>query len=220
MVKTVNKTISTLSILVDIESKDFSSQSYSSQKTTSVDSRYQESDPDLSIREYFLASQVQRAKQRKRVFQTIQSWQSVLAILIWSKKRGIADAYEGAVDLLAECTEVHLFQETARYLEASNLLASRSETQSLSNLDDFWEVLIQGVACAAAIPVQERFNLILKLFPSSQRRAIKAAIIDALVILSDEMNIPPIRNSLGRFTSVREPDLYIRNYAEEALKNL
>lgn len=212
MVKTINKTIST-----DVESRDFSSQSY---KTTSIDSRYQESDPDLLIREYFLASPSQRAKQRNLVFQMIQSWQSVLLILIWSKRKSIADAYEGAVNLLAECTEIHLFQETARYLEASSLLASCSKNQTLSNLDDFWEVLIQGSACASAIPVQERLHFIQKLFLSSQRRAVKAAIIDALVILSDEINIPLVKNLLGRFTSEYESDIYVRNYAEEALKNL
>jgi hypothetical protein len=56
-------------------------------KTTSVDSRYLNSDPDFLIREYFLASPPERAKLRKLVFRNIKSWQSILAILRWSRRK-------------------------------------------------------------------------------------------------------------------------------------
>lgn len=192
----------------------------SSLKTTSVDSRY--SDPDLLIREYFLSSSAQRAKLRKLIFQKIKSWQSVLAILAWSRRKEVSDAYEGAVDLLAECTDIYFLQSAAQYLEATSLLwgSSSSNIGNWSSLDDFWEVLIKGIACAYKIPAQERFKVILNLFPVSNRRSMKAAIIDALVILSDEMDSQTIQNSISRFASVHEPDLYIRNYADEALQEL
>lgn len=192
----------------------------SSLKTTSVDSRYR--DPDLLIREYFRSSSAQRAKLRKLIFKKIKSWQSVLAILAWSRRKEVSDAYDGAVDLLAECTDIYLLQNAAQYLESASLLwgASSSNIGDWSSLDDFWEVLIKGIACTYKTPAQERFQLILNLFSVSNRRSMKAAIIDALVILSDEIDSQAIQNALSRFASLHEPDLYIRNYADEALQEL
>lgn len=215
MARTVDKTAS-----IAKESKDLSPQTGNSLKTTSIGSRY--SDPDLLIREYFLSPHAQRAKLRKLVFQNIKSWKSVLAILAWSKRKEVFDAYDGAVDLLAECTDISLLQSAAQYLETTRFLASSSSSNASksSNLDEFWEVLIKGIACAYQIPSQERFIVILNLLPVSDRRIIKATIIDALVILADEMDIQPIQNSISRFASTHEPDLYIRNYAEEALQGL
>jgi hypothetical protein len=189
-------------------------------KTTSVDSRY--SDPDLLIREYFLSSSAQRAKLRKLIFKKIKSWQSVLAILAWSRRKEISDAYDGAVDLLAECTDIHLLQNATKYLESTSLLwgASSSNIASWSSLDDFWEVLIKGIACTYKIPAQERFKLILNLFSVSKRRSTKAVIIDALVILSDEIDSQTIQDAISLFSSPHEPDLYIRNYANEALQEI
>lgn len=122
--------------------------------------------------------------------------------------------------MLAECTDISLLQDAAQYLETASFLASSSNVSNSSNLDEFWEVLIKGIACAYQIPSQERFRVILNLITVSDRRIIKAAIIDALVILADEMDIQPIQNSISRFASTYEPDLYIRNYAEEALQGL
>ncbi|HBL57245.1 MAG TPA: hypothetical protein DDZ80_01320 [Cyanobacteria bacterium UBA8803] len=200
---------------------DFSTQATdSSLKTTSVDSRY--SDPDLLIREYFTSSSAQRAKLRKLIFQKIKLWQSVLAILAWSIRKEVSDAYDGAVDLLAECTDIYFLQSAAQYLESASLLwgASSSNIGNWSRLDDSWEVLIKGIACAYQIPAQERFKLILNIVQISNRRIIKAAIIDALVILSDEMDAQAIKNVISRFASLHEADYYIRNYAEEALQGL
>ncbi len=213
MVSAVEKTAS-----IGKEGKDLSPQTGNSLKTTSIGSRY--TDLDLLIREYFLSSPAQRAKSRKLVFQNIKSWKSVLAILAWSKRKEVSDAYDGTVDLLAECTDISLLQDAAQYLETASFLASSSNASNSSNLDEFWEVLIKGIACAYQIPSQERFRVILNLLTVSDRRIMKAAIIDALVILADEMDIQPIQNSISRFASTYEPDLYIRNYAEEALQGL
>lgn len=205
------------------ESKYESAQTSNLLKTTSVDFRYRSSDPDLLIREYFLSSPAQRAKLRKLVSQNISSWQSVLAILGWSRRKGVSDAYDGASDLLAECTNIDFLKDTAQYLEATSLLAS-SGANNFSNLEDLWEVLIKGTAYASQIPAKERFKVVLDLSQISNRRIVKAAIIDALVILADEladeMDIKLIRSSISHFSFIREPDLYIRNYAKEALQEL
>ncbi|MEH2104664.1 hypothetical protein [Nostoc sp.] len=214
MASIVEKTVS-----LTKESRDLLPQTGNSLKTTSVDYRYRYIDPDLLIREYFLSSSPQRAKLRKLVFQNINSWQSILAILMWSRRKEIFDAYDGASDLLAECADINLFKGAIQYLESANLLAT-SSASNLFNLDDFWEVLLKGIAYAYQIPAKERFNITLNLFPVSNRRIVKAAIIDTLVILGDEMDIEPIRNSISRFSSTHEPDSYIRNYAQEALDEI
>lgn len=215
MASTGNETVS-----LTKESQNLLPQAGNSLKTTSVDYRYRYSDPDLLIREYFLSSPPRRAKLRKLVFQNIKSWQSILAILKWSRRKEVSDAYDGASDLLAECTDINLLEGAIQYLKSAKLLATSSNPSNLFNFDDFWEVLVKGIAYASQIPAQERFQVILNLFPASNRRIFKAAIIDALVILADEMDIEPIRNSISRFSSTHESDLYIRNYAQEALHEI
>jgi hypothetical protein len=222
MVDTIEKIGSQKTVSKTKESKELTSQTT---KTTSVDSRYIYSDPayndpDLLIREYFLSSPAQRVKLRKLIFQNIKSWQSVLVILSWSRKKEISDAYDGASDLLAECTDISLLKDVINYLTATSLLISSSSTNKVSNLDAYWEVLIKGIAYAYGMLAQDRFQLILNLISVGTTRIFKAAIIDALVILADEIELETIKNSLGRFSSPDEPDLYIRDYAEEALQEV
>jgi hypothetical protein len=211
MVATIAKTVSKTK-----ESKELLLQTG---KTTSVDSRYLYSDPDFLIREYFLSSPVKRAKLRKLVFQNIKSWLSILAILSWSRRKEISHAYDGASDLLAECADISFLKDAIQYLETASILTS-SINSKLSSLDDLWEVLIKGIAYAYQIPVEDRYRVISNLFSASNTRIIKAAIIDALVILADEINIELIKNSLSQFSSPHEQDLYIRNYAEEAIQEI
>jgi hypothetical protein len=193
-------------------------------KTTSVDSRYLYSDPDSLIREYFLSSPATRAKLRRLVFQDIKSYQSILAILSWSRRKEVSDAYDAASDLLAECVDISFLKDAIQYLETVTLLTASSSGSKLSDLDDFWEVLIKGIAYAYQIPVKDRFQVLFSLFPISNTRIFKAAIIDALVILADEMDdemdIEQIKNSLEKFSTPHEQDLYIRHCAEEALQEI
>jgi hypothetical protein len=214
MVDIITKTVSKAK-----ESKELLPQTV---KTTSVDSRYLYSDPDFLIREYFLSPPAKRAELRKFTFQNIKSWQSVLAILGWSRRKEVSDAYDGASDLLAECVNINFLKDTIQYLETSALLTSSLKGGKLSNLDDCWEVLIKGIAHAYQISIRDRFQLLFSLFPTSNTRIFKAAIIDALVILADEdeMYIELLKNSLEKFSSPHEQDLYIRNYAEEALQEI
>ncbi len=212
MASTIDRTVS--------KTKSSTELPYQSIKTTSVDSLYTSSDPDLLIREYFLASHAQRAKLRKLVFQNTKSLSSILAILKWSRNKEVSDAYDGASDLLAECTDISLLQDAIQYLEAASLLISSSSNGKLSNLDDFWEVLLRGLSYSHQIPAKDRFQLILNLFAVSNTRIFKASIIDALIILSEGTDMEPIKDLLSRFSCSHEPDLYIRNYAEEALQEI
>jgi len=213
MLDTIAKTISKTK-----ESKELLPQTV---KTTSVDSRYLYIDPDLLIREYFLSSPPKRVRLRKLIFQNVKSWQSILAILSWSRRKEVSDAYDGASDLLAECVDISFLKNAVQYLEAASLLISSPMSGSkLSSLDDFWEVLIKGIAYAYQIPVKDRFQVISKLFSISNTRIFKTAIIDALIILADELDIELIKSSLGQFSSPHEQDLYISNYAEEALQEI
>jgi hypothetical protein len=136
-------------------------------KTTSVDSRYLYSDPDSLIREYFLSSPATRAKLRRLVFQDIKSYQSILAILSWSRRKEVSDAYDAASDLLAECVDISFLKDAIQYLETVTLLTASSSGSKLSDLDDFWEVLIKGIAYAYQIPVKDRFQVLFSLFPIS-----------------------------------------------------
>lgn len=185
-------------------------------KTTSVDSYY--IDPDLLIREYFLSSSTQRAKSRKRIARSVSSLKSVLAVLSWGISGKASDAYDGAVDLLAEVDNVDLLIATSKYLEATSELSGNSSKSHF--LESLWEILIKAIACAYQIPVEQRFKLILNLITVSNRRIFKATIIDALTIIADEMNTESIRNLIGRFASIYEADQYIRNYAQEALQDI
>ena len=143
---------------------------------------------------------------------------SVLAVLSWGISGKASDAYDGAVDLLAEVDNVDLLIATSKYMEAKGELSASSSNSNF--LDSLWEILIKAIACAYQIPVEQRFKLILNLITVSNRRIFKATIIDALTIVADEMNTEPIRNVIGRFASIYETDQYIRNYAQEALEDI
>ena len=198
-------------------------QSSSALKTTSIGAKY--SDLDLLIREYFLASPSQRAKLRKLIFQNLNSWQSILAILSWSQNREASDAYDGAVDLLAECRDINLFRDSMQYLDTVTTLATYDTSNGInkSNLSHSLEVLMKGIACAYKIPALERFIVIqnsLSTVKDTNKRNLKASFIDALLILSDEIDIRPIRVLIGHFVSDNESDEYIRDYANEALQEI
>lgn len=218
MVATIAKTVSKTKESTVSKTKESKELLLQTDKTTSVDSRYLYSDPDFLIREYFLSSPVKRAKLRKLVFQNIKSWLSILAILSWSRRKEVSDAYDGASDLLAECADISFLKDAIQYLETASILTSISS--QLSSLDDLWEVLIKGIAYAYQIPIEDRYEVISNLFSVSNTRIIKAAIIDALVILADEIDIELIKNSLSQFSSPNEQDLYIRKYAEEAIQEI
>jgi hypothetical protein len=180
-------------------------------------------DPDLLIKQYFLYSSEQRAKIRENIAINIKSLPSLIEVLKWGASNKAHDAYDGAVDLLAEINNIKLFNNGCKYLGATNQLWLASNRNMIFfALDSLWEILIKSIAYSYKIPSEERLRLLnnLVLIPPTNRRIFKAALIDAFVSLSDQYNNSYIKNIIQRFTSLDEKDQYIRSYAEEALEEL
>lgn len=172
-------------------------------------------DPDLLIKEYFLAKSNTRKKLLRFTAKHINSFKSVLKVLDWSIKKGVQEAYDGAIDLLAECGEILLIVANNRLLDS---VSNTGDVLNTEEKEEKWEVLIKGIACAQSIDPQQRFDTITKLIPTQKRRLVKAAIIDALLIMENEINTDSINSYLTRFSSSDEPDDYIQKYAKEALE--
>lgn len=180
-------------------------------------------DPDFLIRQYFLYLPEQRAEIRENIAINIKSLPSFLEILKWGASNKARDAYDGAIDLLAEINNIELLNNACKYLEASNQLwIASNRTDKLFWLDSLWEILIKSIAYSYKIPLDERFKLLENLVWNQpiNRRIFKASLIDAFVSIASETNTIAIKNLIQRFTSLDEKDEYIRNYAEEALEEL
>jgi hypothetical protein len=198
-------------------------QASSSQASSSIELH---SDPDLLIKEYFRASPPQRAKSRKLIAARLESSRSFLTILGWTHLASTKDRYDGAVDLLAECSNPALFQETSEYLITLSSLATRNnDLAKLEQCEKSWEVLLKGISCAYLIPTQTRLRLLqqvaLPLLQLMNRRSIKAVLLDALAHIVDEGG-----EGLGwgkeyvRFLAETDRDEYIRTSAKEILTDL
>lgn len=171
-----------------------------------------ENDPYLLIKEYFITVPSLRAKRRKFTSQHINSIEAVLQVLEWGNKRGVQEAYDGAIDLLSECGEVLL------KVANTNAIDNFSDDKNILAIEEKWEVLIKGIACAYKIKPEQRLDTITKLIPQHNRRLVKAAIIDALTILQNEIFQDEIEIHLAYFASDKEPDKYIQEYAREAME--
>ncbi|ELS32512.1 MULTISPECIES: hypothetical protein [Pseudanabaena] len=175
------------------------------------------SDPDLLVREYFLSSSLQRSKSRKVVSQYISSWQSVLDVLRWGVNSKANDSYDGAVNLLAET-------DSFAVLEILGLIAKKLYIPMLDNeshrgvAETCLEILIKAIACAYKVEPMQRYRLIFDVIPPTNRRTIKASIIDALLIIADEIDVNTIKNALERYNF--DKDQYICDYTKEALQEL
>lgn len=185
-------------------------------KTSSVDAYY--SDPDLLIREYFLSSSSKRAKSRQTIIEHINSLpNSVLAVLSWGASTKARDSHDGAVNLLAETNNLAL-------LEVLGLAAKKVYIPMLENpsyrgfAETCLEILIKAIACAYRIDPRQRYRLIFDVIPPTNRRAIKASVIDALIIIANEIDVTTIKNAIERYTF--DKDQYICEYAKEALQEL
>jgi hypothetical protein len=167
---------------------------------------------DLLMKGYFLAEPSDRPRQCKFIAKYLNSVGGILLVLDWSRKKMVKESYDSAVDLLSECGKILL--KVIVNEEITSLL-----TKDIIAYEEKLEVLITGIAFAHSIPSQERLEAITNLIPSS-RRLIKAAIIDALLILQDEVNLEILKYHLNSFLSNDEPDEYIRQYAKDALEEL
>lgn len=173
-----------------------------------------ENDPDLLFREYFIAKPSLRPELRQFTAKHINSVEAVLEVLDWSRKKGVQDAYDSAIALLAECGEILI------KVANTNAIGTYTDKNDVSAFEEKWEVLIKSIACACKLNPEQKFNTITKLIPSQARRLVKTAIIDALSIMQDEIGANSICRQLEYFLSSKESDKYIRDYAKETMKEI
>ena len=184
-------------------------------RTSSVDAAY--SDPDLLIREYFLSSSNQRFALRKAIIQHVKSVRSVLEILSRGASGKAHDGYDGAVNLLAEIDNFALLRNASQTAQKAYLSMLQNPT-TWNFAERFLEIFIKAIACAYQIDANQRLRLLIDFLPQANRRIIKASIIDALMIVSDEVNLNDVKVIIERFA--RDQDQYICDYAAEALQDL
>lgn len=173
-----------------------------------------EDDRNLLIREYFITQPSLRPKLRKFTAKYINSIETVLEILKWSRKKGVQEAYDSAIDLLSECGSILIKLANSDAIERSN------ENHDHIAIEEEWEVLIKGIACACNLSTEQRFNTITQLISKQKSRLVKASIIDALLIMQDEIKPDTIKKHLAYFLSDNEADEYIRDYAQEAAQEI
>lgn len=201
-----------------------SSYSAVTNQASSVDAL--QGDPDLLIKEYFRASPKQRANLRKLIAARLKSFRSFLTILGWSHLPSTKDGYDGAVDLLAECGNHQLFQDTCDYLIAfSGLAIENHDSSKLEQCELSWGVLLQGIGCAYRLSPQTKLRLLqgvaLRLPQLMNRRSIKAALLDALeTVLEDGGEGLLWGQEYVKFLATDDRDEYIRSYAQAILDNL
>lgn len=175
-----------------------------------------QNDTDLLIREYFLAKPDNRRKLQKHIAQHINSVEAILEILDWSTRSRVQEAYDGAIDLIAECSDVNIILKVVN----QKLINYDTNSSNILVLEEKWEVLIKGIAHNQNIPIKQKFSTITHLIPGSKRRLVKTAIIDALLIMQDEVDTNSIKEQLAIFVSSKESDEYIQEYAKEAMEEI
>jgi hypothetical protein len=188
----------------------------SSGNASSVTALY--SDPDLLIREYFLSSSSQRAIARKAIIQSIKSVSSIFAILSWGASGKARDGYDGAVNLLAEIDRLSLLKSAIEEIIAKNYIQMLQNASTRSFAENFLEILIKAIACAYKIDATQRLRLLTQVLPQIDQRMLKAALIDALTILSSDLDSTAIKPTIMHF--IADPDPYIKDYAMEALQDI
>ncbi|BAU13031.1 hypothetical protein LEP3755_35670 [Leptolyngbya sp. NIES-3755] len=196
------------------------------QRVSSVNAPYVE--PDLRVRQYFLTYPQTRAKIRGAIAKSFTSVDSLLAIVAFGGNRNLEDAYDGAVDLLAECSGYLLWNTAITLLNLTQASLRYQSRSRIAEQEIFWEVLIRGIGCAYHVPAQDRLQMLGQLLAMSSaaeiltRRVVKAAMIDSLRNLADDEGVDKseIRAYIGLFVIPSERDQYIRTYAEEALEDL
>jgi hypothetical protein len=183
---------------------------------------WSDSDPDRLIHEYFLNSSAKRRIHLRSVIsQLAKSKEAVIKILNLSRRGDIKDAYDAGVDLLAEFKSIEPHSEALDYLGSIARLTENLPSKTKEKIEDSLEILIQGIACAYKVDAGKRFEQIKKAAEFSQSRLIKAAVIDALVIIAEEISdVKQIKDYLIRYNPDNESDSYICACAQEAAEDL
>jgi hypothetical protein len=157
----------------------------------------------MDIEDYFSQDEHGRVNIRKEVAASIRNDEQILKILAIGSDNQYREAYCGAIDLLAEVEDIYLFRGII--------------DQCLGN-DDWAEILLQAIACAYRIDAVSRFDLLNKALPHQKSRITKAALIDGLENLADEVDVNIVRQAIDLF--LNDNDLYIRDYATTALGDI
>ncbi len=167
----------------------------------------------ILIDHYFQSDPSQRKGRTETIAKHITSTNLILKILKRGTSRKIPEAFDATVMLLAECGNIII--STLESMPKIN-----NGIKDIFLLEERWEILIKSIACATHIPAQQRFDAIIKLIPDSNRRLIKTAIIDALLIMEDEIDSEFIKSQLKHFLSDEEHDNYLKEYAKEAWEDI
>ncbi|MFM2061524.1 MAG: hypothetical protein RLZZ507_1194 [Cyanobacteriota bacterium] len=167
----------------------------------------------ILIKDYFQSHPNNRKALAQKVAKQITSVKLVLEVLDLGTSRKIREGFDATVMLLAECGNVII--STLNHLPKPS-----PDNKNLLVLEKKWEILITSIACTSNIPVQRRFNTIVKLIPDSNRRSVRTAIIDALLIMEDEVDVESIKSQLEYFLSDSEHDEYVKKYAKEAIEDM
>jgi hypothetical protein len=168
---------------------------------------------DPRIEHYFRSNDQDRLEMRRKVALRVKTFETVFLVLEWGVRGDVHDSYAAAVDLLAECEGILIGALQYLYLEYP-----RKGTKQL-DLETKLDVLIQGLARAHRLSSESRLRAVTALV-SSKSRIVKAAIVDAVSALENKRNKRMIKELLSLFSSSRETDTYIRQYAEDALEDI
>ena len=171
---------------------------------------------ESKIKEYFSLKPSARAELRKKYSVYIKSKEEVFGILEFGNARSsVIDAYDAAVDILAECDKDVLTDaiEIARkkYISDKNFEIAQSWEKN-------WEILIKALSCALKIESYRKMSLLLSLCDPRNKlsRLIKLTLIDAIIDLDIDKDLAMVM--LQIFMSERESDNLVRNYASEQAK--
>lgn len=159
---------------------------------------------NIKIKEYF------DLEPCKRDFSTVGLYvtcvNDIIEILEWSCKHGIKDSYEDSIKLLC-------------YSQPNELLLETLESNQVSNEEEL-EVLILSIAFCSSLSPERKLQSISELIPVQKTRLIRTAIIDALYGMYDSLEPTLLINKLNWYLINDIKDDYIKDYVEEAIKDL
>ena len=170
---------------------------------------------DPVIDQYFILAPEARPSIRRKTAARIRSFQAVFTVLDWSLRGDVTDAYDAAVDLLAECNDILIRSLQYLYLEYPKVNKGANQI----DLDTKLDVLISGLARASKPSAEARLKVVIQL-AASKSRIVKVAVIEAAAMLVNRRTGKSVKALLNWFASDKEADSYIRHCARNALDDL
>ncbi len=171
----------------------------------------------IKIKNYFALKPSNRSQVRKKYASYIKSAENVFQVLNLGNGKQYLDAYDGAIDILAECDRKVILEA---FNSALDYHVSDTDLEISQSWEKNWEILINAMSCAIEIEPHEKMTLILSLCDPRNKisRLIKLTLIDVIGDLDIDSDLAKVM--LEIFLSNRELDDVIRNYAQEALDEL